>query len=445
MNPSPIDPLTHPPMRLEIGTFEVREVVFGPRTELIDHRLSINKDEIVSLVMEDSTFRRADVEIVHPGEDTRIIHVLDTIEPRIKVHGPGGVFPGFLSPVDTVGEGRTHRLAGVAVMEAAEVPWRQKGGLLIVREGIVDMTGPGAAYSPFSHTINVVLTLDLRPECSDDEYDQAIRLAGLQVAHHLAQTTVGQTAPDYRIYDLASPDPSLPSVVYVHQIQSQGTYSRTFFYGKHLDDLMPTLIHPNEMLDGALVSGNNVGQSMKTPTWLHCNNPIVQELYDGHGRDWNFVGVILSRGHFYGIHEKQRSAHQVAKLARMLRADGALVTWEGGGNSIIEAMLTVQALERAGIKTTIISYELGGPDGTATPLLLYSVPEADAIVSCGTYERPIELPAVQRVVGGQQIRRDPSLGGTYLPAHGPLKLDMSLEMYCGVNQMGFGRFRCVGY
>ncbi len=432
-------------MRLEMGTFEVKEVIFGAKTELVDQRLSLKKDEITSLIMADSTFRGADVEIVHPGENARIIHLLDTIEPRIKVEGSGGAFPGFLSPMDTVGEGRTHRLGGVALMESTEVPWRQKGGLLIVREGIVDMIGPGAVYSPFSQTINIVLMFDLQPECSDDEYDQAIRLAGLKVANLLAQTTVGQTATEFRTYDIETHDSSLPTVVYVHQIQSQGTYSRTFFYGKHLDDLTPTVIHPNEMLDGALVSGNSVGQSMKTPTYLHCNNPVVQELYDGHGRDWNFAGVILSRGHFYGIHEKQRSANQVAKLARMLNADGAIVTWEGGGNSIIEAMLTVQALERVNIKSTVIAYELGGADGTATPILLHSVPEADAIVSCGTYERPIELPPVERVVGGQNIRRDPYTGGTYVPANGRLKLDMSLEMYCGVNQMGFGPLRCVGF
>jgi len=432
-------------MRLELGTFEVREVIFGPKTELIHHRLSINKDEVISLVMDDDTFLGVEIDIVEPGEDARIIHLLDTIEPRIKIQGPGGTFPGFLASMDTVGEGRTHRLAGIAVMEAVEVPWREKGGLLIVREGIVDMTGPGAVYSPFSQTINIVLTLDLMPECSEEEYDQVIRLAGLKVAGYLAKTTVDQTADESRTYEIESTDPTLPVVVYVHQIQSQGTYSRTFFYGKHLDDLIPTVVHPNELLDGVLVSGNSVGQSMKTPTWLHCNNPIVQELYDDHGKEWNFAGVILSRGHFYGIHEKQRSAHQVAKLARMMKADGAIIAWEGGGNSIIEAMLTVQALERAGIQTTIISYELGGADGTATPILLYSVPEADAIVSCGTYERPIELPPVRRVVGGQQVRLDPSWGGTYLPASGPLKFDMSLEMYCGVNQMGYGRLRCVNY
>ncbi|MBI3949060.1 MAG: glycine reductase [Acidobacteria bacterium] len=432
-------------MRLELGTFEVREVVLGPSTELVHNRLQINKDEVISLILEDSTFTAADVEIVRPGENARIVHVLDTIEPRRKVAGPGGVFPGLLSPMDTVGDGRTHRLAGVAVMETAEVPWGQKGGLLMVREGIVDMTGLAAEYSPFSKTINVVLIMALRPDCSDDEYDQSLRLAGLKVSEYVARTTIDQAADEYRTYDLETNVQSLPRVIYVHQVQSQGTFSRTFFYGKHLDDLMPTLVHPNEMMDGALVSGNNVGQSMKTPTYLHCNDPVVQELYDGHGTDWNFVGVILSRGHFYGIHEKQRSAHQVAKLARMLRAEGAIVTWEGGGNSIIEAMLTVQALERAGIKTTIISYELGGSDGKGSPILLHSVPEADAIVSCGTYERPVALPEVQRVVGGKHVRINPAMGGVYLPANEPLQFDMSLEMYCSVNQTGFGRLRCIGY
>lgn len=432
-------------MRLEMGTFPVTEVAFGPRTRLDGSRLEIDRDELIALVLENGFFHRVRVDIVSPGESARIIHLLDTIEPRIKVEGPGGTFPGFLDAVETVGEGRTHRLAGVAVMESAELPWRGEKGLLMVREGIVDMTGPGAEYSPFWQTINIVLTLELKPNFSDEEYDRTIRLAGLKAAQYLAQTTTDQTAPRYRTYDLKISRPELPRVVYVHQIQSQGTFSQTFFYGKPLDDLIPTLVHPNELLDGALVSGNSAYQSLKTPTWLHCNNPVIEQLYDRHGRDWNFIGVILSRGHFYGIHEKERSANQVAKLARMLNADGAMVTWEGGGNSIIEAMLTIQALERAGIKTTAISYELGGVDGTGTPLLLYSVPEADALVSCGTYERPLRLPAVQRVVGGRTIRLDPAKGDHRLPAHQSLQLDTSLQMYCGTNQLGFGRRRGIDF
>ena len=60
----------------------------------------------------------ADVElhIAKPGESVRIIHSLDVVEPRWKVAGPGGVFPGFVSPPSAVGEGQTNRLAGVAVV-----------------------------------------------------------------------------------------------------------------------------------------------------------------------------------------------------------------------------------------------------------------------------------------------------------------------------------------
>src|SRR6266542_1687527 len=56
----------------------------------------------------------------------------------------------------TVGEGRTHRLAGVAVVEVgAPVP----GESTVFRERIIDMAGPGAELSPFARTLNVVLEL----------------------------------------------------------------------------------------------------------------------------------------------------------------------------------------------------------------------------------------------------------------------------------------------
>ena len=34
-------------------------------------------------------------------------------------------------------------------------------GLLIPREGLIDMVGPGKHYSPFHETINIVLSFDL--------------------------------------------------------------------------------------------------------------------------------------------------------------------------------------------------------------------------------------------------------------------------------------------
>src|SRR2546422_5601155 len=132
-------------MRLEVGTIQIRDVEIGRATALTDHTLVIDPEELRILVLEDSHFADVQVHLVKPGESVRIIHVLDVVEPRFKVAGPGGVFPGFVSPALTVGEGRTHRLAGVAVAEVgAPVP----GESTVFRQRLIDMAGPGAGLSP---------------------------------------------------------------------------------------------------------------------------------------------------------------------------------------------------------------------------------------------------------------------------------------------------------
>ena len=72
----------------------------------------------------------------------RITPVKDVIEPRVKVEGRGGIFPGVIAKVDTVGSGKTYALKGMAVVTA--------GKIVGFQEGIIDMTGPGADYTPFS-------------------------------------------------------------------------------------------------------------------------------------------------------------------------------------------------------------------------------------------------------------------------------------------------------
>src|SRR2546422_10132389 len=132
-------------MRLEVGTIQIRDVEIGRATALTDHTLVIHPEELRTLVLEDSHFADVQVHLVKPGESVRVIHVLDVVEPRWKVAGPGGVFPGFVSPALTVGEGRTHRLAGVAVAEVgAPVP----GESTVFRQRLIDMAGAGAGRPP---------------------------------------------------------------------------------------------------------------------------------------------------------------------------------------------------------------------------------------------------------------------------------------------------------
>jgi glycine reductase len=188
------------------------------------------------------------------------------------------------------------------------------------------------------------------------------------------------------------------------------------------------MIHPNEVLDGAIVSGVYVYGCYKNPTYLHQNNPIIWELQSRHGKDLNFAGVIINRGHNYTQADKERSSHWAAKLAEFVGADGAILTAEGGGNSAIDMMLACQYMEQAGIKTTVVSSEAAGTDGYDFPLF-YTVPEADAIVSIGSEDEIIAMPEVEKVIGGD------TLLGTETSAIGPFDLKMYFH-YCGTNQVG---------
>ena len=55
------------------------------------------KEELLKEVGGDERLAFNRFDIVHPGDEVRIIPVKDVIEPRVKVEGNGGIFPGFIS------------------------------------------------------------------------------------------------------------------------------------------------------------------------------------------------------------------------------------------------------------------------------------------------------------------------------------------------------------
>lgn len=425
-------------MRLERRTFPVAEAAFGRATRLDGKRLEIDRVALADLVLQDDRVTQCAVELVRPGEDARIVHICDTVEPQWRTGG--GTFPGWTSPIRTVGDGVTHRLAGVGVTVCAELPWRRTGGIQTPRENIAEMRGNLAALNPLSRLQNVVLEVALRPDLPDEECDRAVHVAEMRAAEHIAREATSDREPSgSEVYELGEVDPGLPRVVYIDQITSQGPYAGTFYYGGYLDRLMPTIVHPNEILDGALVDGNIAGPWIRTPTIVHQNNPIATALYRDHGTDLAFAGVVLMRGHYYGMDDKFRVAQQASKLARWLRANGAILTWENAGNGIMECLYTLQECERAGIKTVFLTWEHGGAAGDDTPLQFY-VPEADAIVSTGSMDEPVTLPAVARAVGGDTIRLNPQVGGERHAARGPISLDWRLELYGGAAHVGETRY-----
>lgn len=416
------------PFSLNLHTIRVEDVRFGESTTVDEHTLYVDRKEIEALVLEDRRFTAVQVEIARPGESTRIVHCLDAVEPRVKLEGGNGVvFPGFLGGMETVGRGDTLRLAGVSVMSSSRYP-QPFSGLLQAREAVVDMSGPSQSYSPLSRVLNLVLVPTPDPGVDNDDCDDALRRATLRVAEHLARRAIGVEPDESTRFDFSSRDPDLPNVVYFYQLQGQGSMADTYLYGRNVQNLVPTVIHPNEVMDGAIVGGVYVYACYKNPTYLHQNNPIIWELQARHGKDLNFAGVIINRGHNYTQDDKERSSHWAAKLAGMLDADGAILTAEGGGNSAIDMMLACQYMEQMGIRTTVVSSESPGADGYDFPLF-YSVPEADAIVSVGSEDATIAMPRVERVIGDDLLLDDETL------SLGPFDLRMYYQ-YCGTNQLG---------
>lgn len=427
-------------MRLEIGTFPVTEVTLGASTRWDDGLLEIEPEEILNSVLSDSHIPNASIELAKPGESVRIWPVRDVIEPRIKVRGPGTVYPGICGrSITTVGQGVTHRLSGVGVVEVSEVQQHEAGG--DYTKLYIDMSGPWAELTPYGSLFNVCLVVEPDPTLQIDTKNRAVHQASLTVSEHLAAATKSLVPPHREVFEMKSVSPSLPRVVYIlciHSPQAMSGSNSTFctsIYG--LTQLTPPwVIHPNEVLDGA-ISGPY--RTAFATSWTMVNNPVLLEIYQRHGIDFKFIACIALRTEWTTQHEKDLMAQETAKLAWFLGAQGALVTWDAGGNEFMEVIRTVQACERLGIKTVFLTGEDTLADGIST--LLEPVPEADAMVSTGFFRTEAlglkNLFPVERVIGSVQklegpLRDKVVITGGELPP--PPRYD---------DHYGFHRLTCV--
>ncbi len=382
-------------MKLELHKVKVSKLAWGDKTAVRDGVLFVNKEELVSMLSEDERLAKVDVELAMPGESVRILPVKDVIEPRCKIEGKGGIFPGMVSDVETVGEGKTLVLEGAAVVTT--------GKIVRFQEGIIDMSGPGADYCPYSQTNNVVLLLDPVVDLEKHDHEAACRLAGLKTAAYLAECCRDCEPDRVDVYETLSfresmhAYPDLPKVAYLYMLQSQGLLHDTWVYGVDAKKSLPTLISPTEVMDGAIVSGNCVSACDKNNTYVHLNNPIINSMYEHHGKDFNFVGCIITNENVT-LADKKRSSSYSIKLASMMGLDGLLISEEGFGNPDADLIMNCWKAERAGMKTTLLTDEYAGQDG-ASQSLADSCPEGDACVTAGNANEVITLPPMEKVLG----------------------------------------------
>lgn len=427
-------------MRLEIGNVLIKDVQFGQETKVENGVLYVNKEDIINLCKEDEHIKSVDVEIARPGESVRITPVKDVVEPRVKVEGPGGVFPGILSKVDVVGSGKTNVLKGCAVMTT--------GKIVGFQEGIVDMTGPGAQYTPFSKTNNIVVIAEPIDGLKQHEHEKALRYCGFKTAAYLAEAARNLTPDETEVYETlplmegAEKFKGLPRVAYVQMLQSQGLLHDTYVYGVDAKQIVPTILYPTEVFDGAIISGNCVSSCDKNPSYVHMNNPVVKELYKEHGKTINFVGMIITNENVY-LADKERSSNWTAKLTRFLDLDGAVVSQEGFGNPDTDLIMNCKKIEGQGVKTVIITDEYAGRDG-ASQSLADADKAADAVITGGNANELIELPKMDKVIGHTEFI-DKIAGGF----DGSLKADGSVTVEIqaitgATSEVGFGYLTARG-
>lgn len=399
-------------MRLELGEFPVDAVVPGTETSYSSGTLTVDLGELRSLLLEDARFADVELTVAHPGESLRVTQVIDCVEPRVRTSGDTN-FPGMVGPPWTVGQGRTHCLKGVAVTEASPpVP----GEPTYWREALFDLGGAGSRYSPMADVAHLVLHFQPSETAGGANapskvenvfegtpaaiaYNRALRVAGLKAAVYLADS-VKDLAPERLV--VREPAPAtrdLPRVVYAFQL------SRSYVYGEAVTiggpGSLPTIIHPNEILDGAVVNRSTLIAGIRDVTYLLQNHPVVTELYRRDGQDLAFGGVVIyTQGD--DTRSKERMSKYVAQLvAECLHADAAVLTSLGAGHPTIDCMLVCQELERRQVATSLIMPEIAQDPGDSG--FVEFVPEADSIVSTGNQEEMVTLPAVEQVIGGDTL------------------------------------------
>ncbi|MEL7646599.1 MAG: glycine/sarcosine/betaine reductase component B subunit [Sedimentibacter sp.] len=422
-------------MKLELGYIFIKDIQFAEVSKVENGTLYVNKEEVKALILEDQNFKSADVELARPGESIRIMPVKDVIEPRVKVDGPGGIFPGMVSKVETVGSGKTNVLKGAAVVTT--------GKIVGFQEGIIDMTGPGAEYTPFSQLNNLVLVCEPIDSLKQHEHEKALRFAGYKVAMYLGELAKSMTPDQAETFETPTlvegikMYPELPRVAYVCMLQSQGLMHDTYVYGVDAKQTISTLIYPTEMMDGAIVSGNCVSACDKNTTYHHLNNPVVHDLFAEHGKTLNFVGVIITNENVY-LADKERSSNWSAKLAEYLGVDGVIVSEEGFGNPDTDLIMNCKKIENKGIKTVLITDEYAGRDGTSQSLADADV-RANAVVTGGNANEVIELPPMDKIIGHVEVA-DVIAGGFDGSLHADGSITAELQVITGAtNEMGFNK------
>jgi len=415
-------------MKLERLYFDIKNVKFGEKSCIHDNTLILEQSELEKIA-QDSVFSRVQVDIAAPGSDTRLVNVGDVTQPTLRLDAAETTFPGLTGKMETVGDGRTILLRGVVVTEIVEMDVDIPSQLQLSSEA-EEITDLAAMWH---------VTVDAYPIDGTAKYDYlcAVNLASKRIAKYiaaLAETLKPDAQETFELDSNVSDD--LPKVAYLANVFCHRPYTESLIYGASMLESLPTILHPNEILDGALTNRDYDNATNADPTFVWQNHPIILELYSRHGKDLNFAGVVVSNVH-HELSWKERNATMAcALLKNNLNADAVIITKEGGGHPQVDIGIATNILEgKYGIKTAILMVEMLSAKNDSYGQVIFQSEYADAMVSTGCAAF-VSLPPAKKTIGmvGQDNRGNTEVGesGEMIINHRALKT--------GQSQLGYTKY-----
>ncbi len=392
-------------MQLILAIHPITEIRFGENTRLDGTVLVTARDELRRLASQLPGIESVDFEIVHPGESCRAGPIFDIVEPRAKAPGGSPDWPGILGAPQTAGGGTTHVLNGAAVTLLREESPRESRG---VTGFVLEMSGEAASASHYAKLSHLIVIPHSKPSLPVHAQQKAYRSAQLQIAVHLARAALDVTPDWTQKLDLSAAESrtALPRVAYVGQIfsrQRRPEAEEQILYGTDTEGMLPTLLHPNEWLDGALVPSYHTSLG-GAETYFYQNHPVIAELYRRHqARELNFAGTVATIASADNF-DRERSTHFAAHL----------VKW---------AQTAVQVTDLA-------------RDRRVESALLFNLPEVNAIICIGGNSTKWKVPPVARVIAANS--------GLAEMLAGPFEIE-SLNVVGVANQQGASRLRSMVY
>lgn len=383
-------------MKLKMEEVQIKAVEFGETTCIKDHILYVNQQELRELLEKDKNFSSVNIVIARPGDSTRIVNVVDVAEPRCKISG-GDDFPGVISRTASAGRGVTRALKGVTVVFCDRHPhW-------VHSKSIIDMFGCGGELGGYGNKLNVVIDPVPAEEVEDFEYAHSVKVAGLKAAVYLAKAAKEDDVDNIEVYDLEATEmkeSNLPKVAYYYQIYSPQHDAKgvpdPVFYGTPISRTLPIVVHPNEILDGGVLSGTTIRMM---ESYSIQNHPIIKELYKRHGKELNFVGVVLAVSSMEAERRPLNAAMVGTLVSDILGADGLIMTKPLGGAPNVDLGEAAVECEARGVKTCMIIQILTTETFLNTEAMFNS-PSLNAIINNGAIFDRIRLSAPDTVLGG---------------------------------------------